>query len=458
MSAATPGFTSTIYFPGIPNINEELHAPSIATTLTAALFVLFMGIAPVFWASFSDFYQIRRFWLIVTMIVYVVSSIGSAVIDNIWGMVVLRCVQAIGASAGQSIGGGVIADMYPVEKRGSAYGKFFLGLIVGPIIGPIIGGFLIMSDLTWRATFWFCVAFGAVVVITTFFFMPETYRDDKRWETGALPTTTPSKVDDHSISSETISIHGAGNIGEKSSELPESAPEPKKKLNPIQPFFLLRYPHILLSSIVGGIAFGSMFSIASVMPTLFGMTYGFKSWQIGLCFIGSGVGNVLAAVLNSKISDRLLLRARAKRGGRHKVEDRLTINLWPAILVFLPLGLLLFGWSVEKRMSYWVGIVSFGILAFGMNQVMTSTSAYLLDAAPGQGASATAAGNLVRMVMACALTLGSTPMMEKVGPGYLTVFLAALCWLGAGFLFINKVYGHPIRRHFGVEQEAERKT
>ena len=173
--------------------------------------------------------------------------------------------------------------------------------------------------------------------------------------------------------------------------------------------------------------------------------------------MGSGVGNVLATVSNSFISDRLLLRARTKRGGRHKAEDRLTINLWPASFVFSPLGALLFGWSVEKHMSYWVGIVGIGILTFGMNQAMTSTSAYLLDATPGQGASATAAANFIRQLLSFALALGSTPMIEKVGPGYLSVFLAALCWLSTGLLFINKVYGHRLRRHSGFEQEAEHK-
>ena len=89
--------------------------------------------------------------------------------------------------------------------------------------------------------------------------------------------------------------------------------------------------------------------------------------------------------------------------------------------------------------------------------LIIATSAYLLDALPGQGASATAAGNLVRMVMACVLTLVANPMVEAIGPGYLSVFLAALSWLSGGLLIINKVYGQRMRRYFGFEQEAERK-
>ena len=69
------------------------------------------------------------------MLIFAISSLGNALVTNIWGMVVLRCVQAIGSSAGGSIGGGVIADLYPIEERGRAYGKFFLGMNIGPILG-----------------------------------------------------------------------------------------------------------------------------------------------------------------------------------------------------------------------------------------------------------------------------------------------------------------------------------
>ncbi|CAO3626074.1 unnamed protein product [Mucor fragilis] len=128
LCAGTAGFASTIYFPGIPYITADLDAPSIATTLTAALFILMMGIAPVFWAAMSDNWQVRRILLFVSMIIFAVSSLGCALISNIWGLVVLRCVQAVGSSCGQSVGAGVISDCYPIEQRGSAFGKFFLGL------------------------------------------------------------------------------------------------------------------------------------------------------------------------------------------------------------------------------------------------------------------------------------------------------------------------------------------
>ena len=87
--------------PGIPNITLELNAPPIATTLTAALSILFMGLTPVVWAALSDYYQIRRFLLMLSMTIFGFASLGSALVNNIWVLVVLRCIQALGASCGQ---------------------------------------------------------------------------------------------------------------------------------------------------------------------------------------------------------------------------------------------------------------------------------------------------------------------------------------------------------------------
>lgn len=180
-----------------------------------------------------------------------------------------------------------------------------------------------------------------------------------------------------------------------------------------------------------------------------------KICHLGLSFLGAGVGNTCGAIINGFLSDRLLMRARAKRGGKPLAEDRLTANLWSCGFVFMPFGLLLFGWGIERRLSYWTGIVGFGIHNFGMNQVMTATSAYLVDAVPGEGASITAAANLVRMVVACVLTLVVNPLVSAIGPGYTMVILAVLTFASMGLLAIVKYYGPNIRRHYGLMQPSE---
>lgn len=145
----------------------------------------------------------------------------------------------------------------------------------------------------------------------------------------------------------------------------------------------------------------------------------------------------------------MLLRARQRRGGQEIVEDRLSVTLWPAFFIFLPFGLLLFGWTIVYRYSVWAPIIGFGAINFGMNLVMTSTSAYLVDALPGQGASVTAAANLVRMVFACVLTIAANPMVAAIGAGWTCVFLASLCVVGALMLLLLKLKGEKMRRRSG---------
>ncbi|GAN10838.1 MFS general substrate transporter [Mucor ambiguus] len=422
LCAGTAGFAS------IPYITADLNAPSIATTLTAALFILMMGIAPVFWAAMSDNWQVRRIMLFVSMIIFAVSSLGCALIDNIWGLVVLRCIQAVGSSCGQSVGAGVISDCYPIEQRGAAFGKFFLGLFLGPLVGPIVGGFLIMSALSWRATFWFCVAFAGVVAIGLFLFFPETFRDEYKWNDDKTVTAQPDELNQTAakdLSKEETTV-------DQNKIVIEEDPS-KRRQHPLAAFILLKHPFIMIASLVSGIAFGCMFAVETIIPDLYEEYYGFNSWQTGLSYLGAGIGNLLGSILGGALSDRLLLRSRRLRGGQAVCEDRLTANVWPACL-FIPFGLLLFGWSIEGGLTFWAPIVAFGIQSFGMNQIMTATSAYIVDATPGSGASATASANLV---------------LATIGAGWTCVFLTGLSVVLFILLIILKIYGQRLRSWSG---------
>lgn len=55
-----------------------------------------------------------------------------------------------------AIGGGVIADLIPRERRGKAMGIFTAGSLAGPVVGPIAGGYL-AQYINWRWSFWLVV-------------------------------------------------------------------------------------------------------------------------------------------------------------------------------------------------------------------------------------------------------------------------------------------------------------
>ncbi|KAI9492125.1 major facilitator superfamily domain-containing protein [Zychaea mexicana] len=325
------------------------------------------------------------------------------------------------------------------------------------LLGPIIGGFLTISNNTWRTTFWFCFAFGALVVIVSFISLPETFRDSKRFDVEEkLPTAAISSATIITAETSSTSVDTA-TINKNEIQQQETEARKKKVINPLRPILLLCYPHISLTSLAAGVAFAGMFTVKTIVPTLSEQKHHF-AWQVSLSYSGAGCGHLLGALINGQLSDRLLLSSRTKRGGRHKVEDRITINIWPCCLIFIPGRLLLFGWSINNNLTYWSAIIGFGIQCFGVNQITSAMGAYWSDAIhPSQAASANAAGVFSSMVLGCCLSLTAPPMIDRIGFGYYSVFLAGLSWLSAGLLLIVKLYGQRIRRHFGFEQNVERK-
>lgn len=120
----------------------------------------------------------RKSMFITSTLVNIVASILCGFSKNIAMLTVFRSLQACGASSGQSLGAGVIADIIQVSERGKAYGFFSMGPLVGPVVGPTIGGFL-CQYLGWQSSFYFLAILNAVLILLMIAFMPETLRKKK---------------------------------------------------------------------------------------------------------------------------------------------------------------------------------------------------------------------------------------------------------------------------------------
>lgn len=149
-----------------------------------------------------------------------------------------------------------------------------------------------MSALSWRATFWFCFAFALSIFTYLFFFFPETYRVNEKFDL-ELPTTNNEKERTSSVSSETIDqpdeqINNRSEEFKTASKVETSQNEnvvpqapTKRSMNPFAAFLMLRHPFIFLSSIISGIAFGCMFAVETIIPDLYEKHYGFNAWMTG---------------------------------------------------------------------------------------------------------------------------------------------------------------------------------
>jgi MFS family permease len=157
--------------------------------------------------------------------------------------------------------------MYAITERGRAFGYFFFGNFFGPLVGPIIGGFLSESAQSWRATFWFSVAFGCFGFILIFFFLPETYRDDAKWDAATNIDEKEDKLED--------------NVQDDEVDLEATTVQKRKSMNMFGPVRALFHPFVFLTSFMTAVAFGGMFAVETIIPTIYSEKFGLNTWQTG---------------------------------------------------------------------------------------------------------------------------------------------------------------------------------
>lgn len=98
-------------------------------------------------------------------------QIGCALAPNMASIIVFRFLGGIGGSACLTIGGGIIADLFPIHERGLGNAVFASGPVLGPVIGPIPFGFGMMGIFVPIQTYFIDVggryAASAVAALTS---------------------------------------------------------------------------------------------------------------------------------------------------------------------------------------------------------------------------------------------------------------------------------------------------
>jgi MFS family permease len=136
------------FFPG--SGEDDPVAASKLGLLTTVFLVSYMLVAPVF-GWIGDRY--RRWVLIgVGLIAWSLASGGSGLAQSYGMLLGTRVLIGIGEAAYGPVAPTVIADLYPVSRRGSVLAWFYAAIPVGSAIGYGIGGVL-GEHFGWRVPF-----------------------------------------------------------------------------------------------------------------------------------------------------------------------------------------------------------------------------------------------------------------------------------------------------------------
>ena len=121
-----------------------------------------------------------------------------------------------------------------------------------------------------------------------------------------------------------------------------------------------------------------------------------------------------------------------------------------------PLGILMYGWSVEKGLFVIAPEVGTFFFGFGLMIVFSTVTTYLMDAVPGRSSSTVAMNNLIRNILACVGTIIGKPLIELVGNGVLFSILTAICLMSSACIWaIIKVLPHVYRLIWSGEASGD---
>ncbi|KAH0529208.1 hypothetical protein TsFJ059_003978 [Trichoderma semiorbis] len=421
---------SSIYTSTYAQMEAEFHNVREISDLGLSTFVLGIAIGPMLLSPLSEFYGRRPIYL-VSWTMYLIWLIPSAVAKNIATMVVVRFFDGLAGSAFLTVSGGTVGDLFARHELQLPMAVFSIAPFVGPSLGPLLGGF-INYFTHWRWTYYVLLIWAGVMWVAIVVLVPETYHPiilrnkarKMRKDTGDDRWLAPSEKTQKTV------VQAVGTSLQR-------------------PFQLLIFEPMCLSlCIFTAILLGILYLFFGAFPLVFATNHGFNLWQIGLTFVGIGVGMVLGMLTDPvwfRIRARLMAKLEQETGvpGGSEPEFRLPSAIVGSVLV--PIGIFMFGWTTYSSVPWIVPIIGSAIFGLGNLLVFTSVFTFLVDAYPMYAASALAANAFVRCSFAAVFPLFGTQMYNKLGFQWASSLLAFLTVAMMPFPYLFFKYGKKIR-------------
>ncbi|KAH0522817.1 hypothetical protein TsFJ059_006606 [Trichoderma semiorbis] len=341
-------FASSILAPSLAALEKDYGVDDVTLgSMPVSIFLLGYAIGPLFLSPLSEIYG-RNVVLIAACAWFCIWLVGCALAPTLNTLIFFRFMSGVGGSGCQTIGGGIIGDMFPITERGKAMTIWMLGPVVGPTVAPVIGGF-VSETIGWRWVNWLSFIPAAIVVVAMILLNRETNhrvlieRKTKRLQKELSQPELRSCYTDP--------------------DAPVLSKRQILTLGLIRPLkMLFRSPNIFGLSLYIAFAYGCLYLLYNTIPTTFEGSYGWTLGITGLVYLTLLVGYGIGLLSFALLSDSTVIRMTAANDGVYEPEMRLPDCIWFALI--LPTTFFWYGWSADKAVHWIVPII--GIAPFGI--------------------------------------------------------------------------------------------
>jgi EmrB/QacA subfamily drug resistance transporter len=161
----------TIVATALGTLQHDLHARVNWSSWTITIYALGQILVMPLAGRVSDQYGRRRVF-ICAIVLFTTASLCCGLANDIYVLVALRAVQAIGGGAFMPAATGIVSDQFGPD-RDRAIGFFTSIFPIGGIVGPVLGG-VFVTYWSWRGIFLVNVPIGIVLFGLALAFIPRT--------------------------------------------------------------------------------------------------------------------------------------------------------------------------------------------------------------------------------------------------------------------------------------------
>ncbi|KAJ4149796.1 hypothetical protein NW754_001230 [Fusarium falciforme] len=395
-------FASSILAPTISYVAETYHETDLTkSSMPVSIFLLGYAVGPLFLSPLSEIYG-RHIIITGANAFFCAWLIGCALAPSLDTLIFFRFMCGLGGSASQTVGGAIVADLFPVSERGKAMTLWMIGTMIGPSTAPVIGGF-VAETIGWRWVNWITFIPATIIVIAI----------------AILSCETNHQV---LIRRKTRRLRKELNRPElRSCYIDPSAPVLTRRrilLNGLtRPLRLLfSSPIVFGVSLYIAFSYGCLYLLFNTIPMVFQGSYHWSIGITGIVYLSLLIGYMVGLSVFSALSDKTVVRMTKANNGVYEPEMRLPDCIYFAFI--FPITFFWYGWSADKAVHWIVPVI--GLVPFGIGIVGTwmPIQAYLIDAYAHYAASALAAFSVMRSVVAAFLPLAGPEMFTSLGVGW----------------------------------------
>lgn len=152
-----------LMLPAFDDIRDAYGFSEGSNEVGQVVTVYFLGLslAQLVFGPFADRFG-RKPVLVVSVVIFMVGALGSALAPTFALLLVSRFVWGVGGAGARVIAMAIIRDRFEGDAMAKAMSQVMAVFVLVPVIAPAFGAGLI-AVLPWRSVFWFCVFWGLAI-------------------------------------------------------------------------------------------------------------------------------------------------------------------------------------------------------------------------------------------------------------------------------------------------------